>query len=276
MGKRGGGGGSGRGGSGETDGAAPVKQRFNKGKFKSFNRGRSYVSSEEDMERRDRFEGWKQKKKNGGDDSDIEEGESGEEESSSEEEEGQEGGNENGGEKLAASFKKKVQVGDLPPADGESSDEEEEQDGGGGGGGRVAGRAPPQETVEGLTRKERDEAAKEKAREDYLRKYREGETEQARKDLARLAEVRARREEAARKKEEELKLRTEQEERQRLGAAALEGGGEGPGGFEKLDPREIKKMNGPKLKECLKERGLSTQGQKKELMDRLVAFAAGK
>jgi len=53
-------------------------------------------------------------------------------------------------------------------------------------------------------------------------------------------------------------------------------GEEGPGGFEKLDPREIKKMSGPKLKECLKERGLSTQGQKKELMDRLVAFAMGK
>lgn len=73
-------------------------------------------------------------------------------------------------------------------------------------------------------------------------------------------------------------MRTEQEERQKLGVAALEGGGGegGPGGFEKLDPREIKKMNGPKLKECLKERGLSTQGQKKELMDRLVAFATGK
>jgi hypothetical protein len=72
-------------------------------------------------------------------------------------------------------------------------------------------------------------------------------------------------------------VQLEAAERAKLGAAALEGGGEeGPGGFEKLDPREIKKMNGPKLKECLKERGLSTQGQKKELMDRLVAFAMGK
>lgn len=42
------------------------------------------------------------------------------------------------------------------------------------------------------------------------------------------------------------------------------------GAAEKLDPREIKKMNGKQLKDALKERGLSTQGQKKELTDRLI------
>jgi hypothetical protein len=77
---------------------------------------------------------------------------------------------------------------------------------------------------EGLTRKEREEAAKEKAREDYLRRYRDGETEQAQKDLARLAEVRARREEAARKKEEELKCKFFLKE-------GREGGGEGGEGL---------------------------------------------
>jgi len=44
---------------------------------------------------------------------------------------------------------------------------------------------------------------------------------------------------------------------------------------EKLDPREIKKMNGKQLKDYLKERGLSIQGQKKELIDRLIAHETG-
>ena len=44
---------------------------------------------------------------------------------------------------------------------------------------------------------------------------------------------------------------------------------------EKLDLREIKKMNAKQLKDYLKERGLSLQGQKKELADRLIAFETG-
>lgn len=44
---------------------------------------------------------------------------------------------------------------------------------------------------------------------------------------------------------------------------------------EKLDPREIKKMNAKQLKDYLKERGLSLHGQKKELMDRLIAYETG-
>lgn len=35
----------------------------------------------------------------------------------------------------------------------------------------------------------------------------------------------------------------------------LDGGG--GGGFDKLDPREVKKMNGKQLKDALKERGES-------------------
>lgn len=56
-------------------------------------------------------------------------------------------------------------------------------------------------------------------------------------------------------------------------AGAKGGSEEGP---EKLDVREIKKMNGKQLKDLLKERGLSTQGQKKELMDRLIEFETSK
>ncbi|TFJ79958.1 hypothetical protein NSK_008516 [Nannochloropsis salina CCMP1776] len=263
MGKRGGGGGSGR------EGGAPAKQQINKGKFKKFSRSHNYVTSEEDMERRDRFEDWKQRKK-GGDDDDVAEGESGEEEEGSSEEEGGEGkggerGPEEGAGGMAEAFKKKVQVRDLPPA--ESGSEEEEYNG------PSKGGQQEREGGEGMTRKEREEAAREKAREEYLRRYREGETEEAKKDLARLAEVRARREQAARKKEEEVKAREALNERLRLGAEAAEAGaGEGGKTIEALDPREVKKMSGTKLKECLKERGLSTQGQKKELVDRLVAY----
>jgi hypothetical protein len=50
----------------------------------------------------------------------------------------------------------------------------------------------------------------------------------------------------------------------------VERGGVAVADVEKLDPREIKKMNGKQLKDYLKERGLSTQGQKKELVDRCV------
>ena len=44
--------------------------------------------------------------------------------------------------------------------------------------------------------------------------------------------------------------------------------------IEKLEARLIKAANPTKLKEWLKERGLSTQGAKKELMDRLLAHEA--
>lgn len=41
----------------------------------------------------------------------------------------------------------------------------------------------------------------------------------------------------------------------------------------KLDPRSVKKMNPKDMKDALKERGLSQQGNKKELMDRLLKEA---
>ena len=47
-------------------------------------------------------------------------------------------------------------------------------------------------------------------------------------------------------------------------------------GPAKLKPMDIKKMNGDTLKEHLRERGLDLQGQKKDLMKRLLDFEASK
>ncbi|XP_021900053.1 28 kDa heat- and acid-stable phosphoprotein [Carica papaya] len=54
-----------------------------------------------------------------------------------------------------------------------------------------------------LSRREREEIEKQKAHERYMRLQEQGKTEQARKDLERLALIRQQRAEAARKREEE-------------------------------------------------------------------------
>eukprot|EP00252_Welwitschia_mirabilis_P011729 TRINITY_DN2611_c0_g1_i1.p1 TRINITY_DN2611_c0_g1~~TRINITY_DN2611_c0_g1_i1.p1 ORF type:complete len:163 (-),score=54.07 TRINITY_DN2611_c0_g1_i1:176-664(-) len=54
-----------------------------------------------------------------------------------------------------------------------------------------------------LSRREREELEKQRARERYMRLQEQGKTEQARKDLERLQLIRQQREEAARRREEE-------------------------------------------------------------------------
>ncbi|XXG61457.1 hypothetical protein AAC387_Pa05g0066 [Persea americana] len=54
-----------------------------------------------------------------------------------------------------------------------------------------------------LSRREREEIEKQKAHERYMRLQEQGKTEQARKDLERLALIRQQRADAARKREEE-------------------------------------------------------------------------
>ncbi|XP_062859863.1 pdgfa associated protein 1a [Trichomycterus rosablanca] len=53
-----------------------------------------------------------------------------------------------------------------------------------------------------LTRREREEIEKQKAKERYMKLHLEGKTDQARADLARLAIIKKQREDAARKREE--------------------------------------------------------------------------
>ncbi|KAE8720323.1 28 kDa heat- and acid-stable phosphoprotein [Hibiscus syriacus] len=58
-----------------------------------------------------------------------------------------------------------------------------------------------------LSRREREELEKQRAHERYMRLQEQGKTEQARKDLERLARIRQQREEAAKKREEEKAAR---------------------------------------------------------------------
>ncbi|XP_028978830.2 pdgfa associated protein 1b isoform X3 [Esox lucius] len=58
-----------------------------------------------------------------------------------------------------------------------------------------------------LSRREREEIEKQKAKERYMKMHLAGKTDQAKADLARLAIVRKQREDAARKKEEERKAK---------------------------------------------------------------------
>uniref|UniRef100_A0A8B9ZNI7 PDGFA associated protein 1 n=1 Tax=Anas zonorhyncha TaxID=75864 RepID=A0A8B9ZNI7_9AVES len=62
-----------------------------------------------------------------------------------------------------------------------------------------------------LSRREREEIEKQKAKERYMKMHLAGKTEQAKADLARLAIIRKQREEAARKKEEERKAKDARE-----------------------------------------------------------------
>uniref|UniRef100_A0A023FHU7 Putative 28 kDa heat-and acid-stable phosphoprotein n=1 Tax=Amblyomma cajennense TaxID=34607 RepID=A0A023FHU7_AMBCJ len=58
-----------------------------------------------------------------------------------------------------------------------------------------------------LSRREREELEKQRARQHYQKMHAAGKTEEARADLARLALIRKQREEQARKKEEELRAK---------------------------------------------------------------------
>ncbi|KAG7505927.1 hypothetical protein JOB18_043228 [Solea senegalensis] len=62
-----------------------------------------------------------------------------------------------------------------------------------------------------LSRREREEIEKQKAKERYMRLHMAGKTDQAKADLARLAIIRKQREDAAKKKDEEKKAKEAKE-----------------------------------------------------------------
>lgn len=146
---------------------------------------------------------------------------------------------------------------------------------------RVASMNIGEESAQGETRKQREERQKEEARAAYRKKHEAGLTEEYKRDMEKLAEVRARREAAAQKqKEQEEAAIAEEEERKKKVAEANEQAKQDEKkkkkqtGPPKLSSIEIKKMKPAQMKDALKERGCDIQGNKKQLQDRLLKYEA--
>jgi Casein kinase substrate phosphoprotein PP28./SAP domain. len=142
-----------------------------------------------------------------------------------------------------------------------------------------------------LTRKQREQADKERKAAEYRRRHELGLTEEYKRDMAKLAEVRKRREEAAKKSAEE-KAAAEAFEAERKAQlekvnANVDSDSDDSDAEDekkkkkkskkkidlpKLDKITIKKMKPAQLKEALKERGCDIQGNAKTLTARLLEF----
>lgn len=120
----------------------------------------------------------------------------------------------------------------------------------------------------GPTRREREAAEKARKEAEYRRLHAAGKTEEARKDLARLALIRKRRADDARRKKEEAEA--EVEKAKRIAEESADDEEEEVSDLPQLTSRQIKGMNPTKLKDALKERNESIQGSKKILQKRLI------
>jgi hypothetical protein len=148
-----------------------------------------------------------------------------------------------------------------------------------------------------MTRKEREQAEKERAAAEYRKRHEMGLTDEYKRDMAKLAEVKRRREEAA-KKAAELKEMNESVEKEMKAKLEAMGANDDSSDDDdddssdddkkkkksskkktetkipKLDKIAIKKMKPTQLKEALKARGLDIQGNSKALTDRLLKYEA--
>lgn len=134
-----------------------------------------------------------------------------------------------------------------------------------------------------MTRKEREEKEKEAKAAAYRKRHELGLTEEYKRDMAKLEEVKARRAAAQAKVADENSAADAIEAARKAAAeAAMAGDDDEDGGkkkkkkgkeaIPKLDKIAIKKMKPAALKEALKERGLDIQGNSKLLTQRLVDF----
>ncbi|KAJ8602928.1 hypothetical protein CTAYLR_001496 [Chrysophaeum taylorii] len=119
-----------------------------------------------------------------------------------------------------------------------------------------------EEAAPELTRREREELEKQRAAEAYRKRHAEGKTDEYKADMERLQAARKRREEEAAARESAPTVDAKRAE----AAAAADNDDD-----DKLDARAVKALKPAQLKEHLKARGLSTQGQKKDLVARLIA-----
>lgn len=159
------------------------------------------------------------------------------------------------------------------------------------------GGEPQQEEEEAgerpMTRKEREKADKERKAAEYRRRHELGLTEEYKRDMAKLAEVRARREaaESRAKMEEETSKALLEEERKKAAAAAGSTNDDDSDDDDKkkkkksskkgkdipkLDKIAIKKMKPSQMKEALKLRGLEIQGNAKALTQRLLDYESAR
>ena len=126
-----------------------------------------------------------------------------------------------------------------------------------------------------LTRREREEFEKQAAERRYWSKIEDGTHAQAKKDLARLAEIKKRREEAEAKKKADAEKAKQEEVEAKAKAKALNAAQPKEEESEKdkilkFTKIEIKKMKPAVLKEHLKELGLPIQGNAKKLTAALL------
>jgi len=148
-----------------------------------------------------------------------------------------------------------------------------------------------------MTRREREQAEKERKAADYRRRHELGLTDEFKRDMEKLAEVKKRRDEAQKSADEEKEVtdailkEKEEEEKERRDIEIATGAkereekkkkkkkkkdGEPGEDIPKLDKIAIKKMKPTKLKEELKTRSCDTQGNAKILLKRLLDFEANR
>lgn len=139
-----------------------------------------------------------------------------------------------------------------------------------------------------LTRKQREALKKEKEEQEYRRRHALGLTEEYKRDMEKLAEVKKRREIKAKaeqaKEEENFRINTDTylgldknkvDTKNKLLISENKEKKKVKGLSEKLDKITIKKMKPTQLKESLKQRGLDIQGNAKVLTQRLLEYELG-
>ncbi|RHY04159.1 hypothetical protein DYB37_005188 [Aphanomyces astaci] len=123
----------------------------------------------------------------------------------------------------------------------------------------------PNAEAQPLTRREREAIEKEAKAANYMKRHLAGQTDEAKRDIRRLEEVKKRREDAALRKKQEEEAAAELAKK--AAKVSVKGGDD-----EALDARAIKALKPNALKDHLKERGLSIQGQKNDLIQRLIDY----
>jgi len=147
-----------------------------------------------------------------------------------------------------------------------------------------------------MTRKQREEAERAAKAAAYRKRHEMGLTEEYKRDMSKLEEVKKRREVAKAKEDAEKEVAAQMEaerkkaevkaglintddqrdEKKKKKSSSKKSSSSKTAEIEKLDKIAIKKMKPAKLKEELKLRGLEIQGTGKQLTERLLQYEANR